>query len=221
MTEATEAEPSPDQRSASPAKAVLARLGGPSGTVSFAAPIIVFVVASGLSPLWFAVIASVMTSLLAAGWRLIRREPPRHAILGLALVVISAVVAATTGEARGFFLLVVIWMGVMSVALLGSVVARRPLIGTFFHRVAGGSPGWHEDRRLMRFYSVLTLLWTVVIAGKFALHAWLYVANAPAWLAFANIVSTVLTAVLVVGTIALVRRTVRATPANLQYTSRT
>ena len=69
-----------------------------------AAPTVAFVVANSLGGLTWAFIALAVAAPAAFGVRLARRESLRAALIGLLIAAGCALVAALTGEARGFFL---------------------------------------------------------------------------------------------------------------------
>ncbi len=185
---------------------LLDQAGGASGMVVAAVPTIVFVVVNQLASLNPALFATVAASLLAFGWRLSHREPLRQAMVGLLIAGACAAVTAFTGEARGFYLVSILTTLVTGVVFLISALVRRPLAGLLLNRIAGGRPGWREDRRLMRVYSGATLVLAAVSIVNCALQTALARADQTTWLAVVHIVSPVLTGVVLVGTIVLARR---------------
>ena len=106
--------------------------GGWSGMVVSAIPTVVFVAVNALSSLRTAVIAAVASALLLTGYRLIRHQPIQQALSGLLGVLVAAIIAGRTGQARGFFLLG-IWSSVIYGAVfLVSMLVRRPLVGAIW-----------------------------------------------------------------------------------------
>ena len=108
---------------------LLASFGGWSGTVISALPLVVFVAVNAVTRLRPAIWAAVITAVLLAGYRLIRRQSVQQAATGLFSVLVAAAIAAHTGQARGFFLL-----GIAGSILYGAIFAitliiRRPLVG--------------------------------------------------------------------------------------------
>lgn len=85
--------PVTDEGWRSTATAILKRAGGVSGMVIAAVPTIVFVVVNSVSSLVPAVIATVIAAIVAFGWRLIRREPLREAMIGLIIAGVCIAVA--------------------------------------------------------------------------------------------------------------------------------
>jgi hypothetical protein len=196
----------------STAKMLLDRAGGTSGLIVAAIPTVVFAVVNGLASLSPALLATVAAALLAFGWRLSRHEPPRQAMIGLLIAGACAAIAVFTGEARGFFLVPILIPFVAIAICLVSLLVRRPLAGLLLNRVAGGRPGWREDPRLLRLYSVATLVCIAVNVFNFTVQIALFLADQTAWLAVAHIVSPVLFGVVMVGTIVLARRVLSSGP---------
>jgi len=74
------------------------------GIAVAAAPSLVFVAVNLVATLYSAIIAAAVTAAAGLGYRLVRRQSPRSALVGSLVVAVGAVLAAITGEARGFFL---------------------------------------------------------------------------------------------------------------------
>ena len=108
---------------------MLASIGGWSGALITAIPTAVFVIVNVTASLRTAVIAAVGAAVLLAAYRLVRKQPVQQALSGLFGVVIAALIAARTGEARGFFLLGIWTSFVYAVPFAVSVLVRRPLVG--------------------------------------------------------------------------------------------
>src|SRR5438132_6014642 len=111
---------------------ILDAMGGWSGTVVAAIPPLVFVVANAMGGLRVAIIAALASAVLLAVYRLIRKQSLQQAVMGVASVGVAALIAARTGQARGFFVL-----GIAASILYGTVFAisllvRRPLVGVLW-----------------------------------------------------------------------------------------
>lgn len=163
------------------------QMGGLSGMLDSAIPVIVFVVANTIAGLGWGIGAAVVAALAISGIRLVRKEPIGQALGGLFGVGIAALIASRTGEAKGFFLLG-IWSFVLyGGVLLISVVVRWPLIGVIWENLNGRGNGWRRERRLVRKYDLATLLWVLVCAARFIVQRWLYDSDQVGWLAVARI----------------------------------
>jgi hypothetical protein len=182
------------------------KLGGLAGILVTSAPTVVFVVVSAFSELTVAIVAAAVAAVGAFTYKLARREPLGGAIGGLVLAMLCALVAALTGEARGFFLLPTALPAVVVLICVGTVLARRPLTGLMLNRVAGGPSTWRRHRALMRIYNVTTLIAVVINLVNFALQAFFYAADQPVILAFAHAATGPIFATLVAATLVAVRR---------------
>jgi hypothetical protein len=183
-TDETPTEPVPD---VDPKQALLDGLGGPSGMVYTALPVVVFVTANAFFALPTTIGIAVAAALALTGWRGLRGERLMSAAGGLFGVVAAGSVAAWTGSASGFFL-IGIWAALVgAVVMLASLLARRPLTGVVWNALHGGKHAWHEDRSVLHAHDVATLAVTAVFAARFVVKQWLYLADATGGLAFAKI----------------------------------
>ncbi len=169
-------------------------IGGWSGALIAAVPTTVFVIVNVVTVLRTAVIAAVASSLLLASYRLIRKQSVQQALSGLLGVVVAAVIAERTGQARGYFLLGIITSFLYAVPFAISIVVRRPLVGLAWEfldptPVAEGEPpvAWHRRRPLLLAYTWSTLAGTAVFLVRGIVQLTLYQHNATGWLAFARI----------------------------------
>ncbi|SOD74081.1 uncharacterized protein DUF3159 [Jatrophihabitans sp. GAS493] len=111
---------------------MLNSIGGISGTIIAAVPTVVFVIANARFGLRRAIVAAVLSAILLTIYRLLRRQPIQQALSGLFGVVVAAVIAARTGQAKGYFLLGIWTSFIYGGALLISVLVRRPLAGVLW-----------------------------------------------------------------------------------------
>ena len=150
---------------------ILSGLGGWTGMAITAIPTVVFVTVNSLSSLRPALIAAVGSALLLSVYRLMRRQSTQQAITGLLGVVLAAVIAARTGEARGFFLLGIGASLLYGSACLLSLVVRRPLVGVIWEYL-DPSPEttpqrvWYRRRELLVAYMWATTAMTAVFAAR-------------------------------------------------------
>ncbi|OLB81620.1 MAG: hypothetical protein AUI14_02665 [Actinobacteria bacterium 13_2_20CM_2_71_6] len=148
------------------------QLGGVRGVVESGVPVIIFVITKLIMPLTPALIVSVGSAVAIAGWRLARRQSVRHAVNGLVGIGFGAFLAWKTGSAKAFYLPGILISLAYGVALLGSVLIRRPLVGWVWSVVvAKGSMEWRGDPRLVKLFSRLTILWAVTYLVKVGIQA--------------------------------------------------
>jgi hypothetical protein len=172
-------------------KQMLDSIGGWTGTVITAIPPVVFVVVNAITDLRPAIYAAIGSAVVLAAYRLIRRQSVQQALTGLFAVVVAALIAARTGQARGYFLLG-IWSSFAYAAAFGvSTLVRRPVVGLLweFLEPTPGDDGrpWYRRRVLVRAYDLATLAATVVFLARGLVQLALFRHNATGWLAFARI----------------------------------
>jgi hypothetical protein len=191
---------------------LMEQMGGVPGLISSTIPVAVFVLVNLLTSLRPALIAALAAGVAVALWRLARREALQPAVSGLFGVGIAAFIAYRTGEARGFYLPGLIYSAVLGTAFLVSVLVRWPLAGVIWHGINGEGQGWRRDPRLLRAYTLATLLWTLVFAARLVVQGLLYNADEENWLGIARLLMGYpLVGVALLGTIWAVRRA-RRTP---------
>lgn len=169
-------------------------IGGWTGTVITALPTVVFVIVVSLTSLRPALIAAIATAAGLALYRLVRKQPVQQALSGLFGVLIAALIAARTGQARGYFLLG-IWSSFLYAVPFGiSVLVRRPLVGLLWEFLdpappdpAAPSTPWYRRRPLLVAYTVATLIGTALFLSRGVVQLTLYRHDATGWLAFARV----------------------------------
>nr|WP_281373061.1 DUF3159 domain-containing protein [Kineococcus aurantiacus] len=176
------------------------------GLACAAAPTIAFVVTDAVAGLTPALIALLVTAVVACALRLARRESPGSAVAGLVVAAVCAGVAALTGEARGFFLPTMGLPVLFIAAYAGSLIARRPLMGLIVNPLSGGPRAWRTHRLLRRLYTVSTLVGLVLAGLTLSARVVLYLADQPAALAVVQVVSTTAFALHFAVTLVLARR---------------
>jgi hypothetical protein len=149
-----------------------AQLGGVRGVIESGVPVLIFVIAKLIFPLTPALLVAVGSAVAIAIWRLAGKQSVRHAANGLVGILFGAFLAWKTGSAKAFYLPGILISLGYGVALLVSVVVRRPLVGWVWSVVmAKGSTEWRGDPRLVRLFGRLTLLWGVIYLVKVGIQA--------------------------------------------------
>jgi hypothetical protein len=152
----------------------------------------VFIIVNVTAGLRTAIFAAVGTALLLTGYRLIRKQSTQQALSGLFGVLIASVIAARTGQARGYFLFGIWTSFAYAVPFAVSLVIRRPLVGLAWEFLdptpsTDDDPPWYRRRILLRAYMWATLAATLVFLSRGIVQAALYHRNSTGWLAFARI----------------------------------
>jgi hypothetical protein len=181
-TPADDAEPTLREMLASDAfrQDVIAQIGGWRGMAESAVPVVVFIVANMLTGLRPALGCSVGSALVIAAWRLARKQSPRQALNGLFGIAIAAFLAARTGKAEAFYLPGILLGLVYAVVFAASTLVRWPLVGVAWGFLTGHGTGWRKERRLLRLFTWLTVLWAVVWGARIGIQAGMYLAGASA-----------------------------------------
>lgn len=170
---------------------LIASIGGWSGSLITAIPTVVFVVVDTTTNLRAAIIAAIGSAVVLAGYRLVRRQSVQQALTGLFGVLIAAIIAARTGQARGYFLLGIWSSFAYAGVFIASIAVRRPIIGVLWEFLdpapAEGDGPWHRRPVLLRAYVGATLIGTVLFASRGIVQLTLFQHNATGWLAFARV----------------------------------
>jgi MFS family permease len=143
-------------------------------------PTAVFVVAllvtdQSLRP---ALVAAVVSGLVIAGVRVVRRESLQQVLAGFVGVVVSAFIATRSGRAEDYFLIGILINGAYGAAYLVSILIRWPLIGLVVAAFRKDSNGWRQDREQYLAYVTASWLWVAMFGTRLAVQVPLYVAGA-------------------------------------------
>jgi hypothetical protein len=165
------------------------QLGGLRGLLESSVPVLAFVLlnfvlnldAVGLAKrtaLYVAIAGAVGTAVLIAIYRLIRREPVRHAVNGVIGIALGAYLASRSGQAKDFYLPGILLTLGQSAALLISVGFRKPLIGYVWAIMANkGKHDWLADGRMLRTFQWLTVAWAASLIVRGGVQGLLYLAD--------------------------------------------
>jgi Protein of unknown function (DUF3159) len=189
---------------------LLEQLGGIGGLVASAVPVVVFVAVNPLAGLVPAIWTSLGAAVALGVWRLARREAVQPAVSGILGVALCAFIAYRTGEARGFFLYGIWYSLIAGLALMVSVVVRRPLVGVLWSVLNGSDFGWRTDRRARFGFDVATAVWAVFLLVRFVVQRYLYDLQQTEWLGVARLAMGLpLTALAALVTVWAIRRAAR------------
>jgi Protein of unknown function (DUF3159) len=190
---------------------LLEQMGGVQGIVASTIPVAVFVVVNLLFALQAALIAALAAGAAIAIWRVARKQALQPAVSGLFAVGVAAFIAYRTGEARAFYLPGLLFSAALGLAFLVSVLVRWPLAGVIWHGINGDGQSWRSDRRLLRAYTLASLLWTLVFVARVVVQGLLYNADEETWLGVARLaMGYPLVGIALLGTFWAVRRARRA-----------
>lgn len=194
---------------------MLGSIGGWRGMFDSGMPVVVFVLANTIGGLRVAIWSAVVAGVVLMSVRLALRQTVQQSISGFVGVALAAVIAARTGEAKGYFLLGIWASFLYAGAFLASVLVRWPAVGVIWEYIDGGGRAWRQERPMMRIYTWTTLLWVTVFLSRGLVQRFLYDQDQTGWLAFARVaMGYPFTAFAFGVTLLAVRRARRARPAD-------
>ncbi|MEX0581285.1 MAG: DUF3159 domain-containing protein [Mycobacterium sp.] len=162
-------------------------MGGVSGLIYSALPVVILVPVSTAFGLLPALIAALSVAAGILVWRLVRRDSVKPALAGFLGVGISALIAWIVGASKGYFLLG-IWMSLVWATVFAvSVLIRRPIVGYVWSWVNGHDRSWRRSRRAVLAFDAATLTWVLVFGARFVVQHHLYDADRTGWLGVARI----------------------------------
>jgi hypothetical protein len=166
---------------------MVAAIGGVRGIIDSALPTTAFILAITLGTLRVAIIAAVATGVALVLLRLVRRESLEQTLSGLIGVVFAAFIATRLHKGSGFFLPGLLFNIAYAVAVIGSVIARRPVIGYVAAIADPRLASWRNSAVLRRAAAQASLLWAAIFTARVAVQGPLYLANDTGWLGAARL----------------------------------
>jgi hypothetical protein len=168
----TEADTDEDEPLPSFSEQLADQLGGVRGLIESGVPVLVFVVVNLIWSLRPAIVVAAASAVAIAVWRLAQKQTVRHAINGLFGIALGAIIAWKTGSAKNFYLPGILLSLAYGLAMLASVALRLPLVGWVWALLADkGSTAWRSDRRMVRTFSWLTVVWALTYLVKTGIQA--------------------------------------------------
>jgi hypothetical protein len=134
-------------------------------------------------------VASLGLALGLVGWRLARGQRPLHALAGLAGSLFSVGLALVTQSAAGYFLPGILSASTTGVAMVASIIVRRPLIALVGRALYGWPMGWLLHPRVRPAYSEITWAWAALYLVRGGVEATLASAGALGALAVSRVVT--------------------------------
>ena len=178
-------------RSTPPRESLPDLLGGRRAAVEASIPPAAFLIGwltggalPGSLALWLGCGAAVLASVAIAIVGLAQGRRPRAVVVGLLAVVVAALIAAYTGEARDFFLIRLLSNAASALAWAGSIVVRWPLLGVVVGTVVGTRTRWRRDPVLLRAYQRASWIWVLQYLVRLAVFVPLWLLDLPGALAF-------------------------------------
>jgi len=190
IAEELDLKPVPDEVDDEPlpsmSEQISEQLGGVRGLIESSVPVLVFVLLNVLlgdavvgldkhTALYWAIAGSVVSALGIGAFRLVQKQPVRHAVNGLFGIAFGAILAWRTGKAENFYLPGILLTFGQAAALLLSMAIRKPLIGYFWGIMANkGRQDWFDNAKLFRTFQWLTFVWVVSLCLRAGVQLYLW-----------------------------------------------
>ncbi len=159
--------------------ALLSAMGGVRGLAESILPglgfVVVYTFTGELLP---SVLIPLAIAALFVVLRVVQKQPYTSAFAGVLGIGLSAGLSLITGRAQDNFLLGFGINAVFLLALVVSLVVRRPLIGVIASLITGEGAPWRLDKTKFRVALVATVLWCALFALRLAVEVPLYFADA-------------------------------------------
>ena len=171
-------------------KSLLASIGGVQGLIENALPsflyVLVFVIWKSIPiALW-----SVGIVIAALSVRHIFKRKPLIQLVG-SFAGLGLAIWLTTrpgGQAKDYFIQGLITNVVYGSVFLLSVIVRWPIIGILVGIFTGQGTRWRADRRKVKFFDIVTMLWVGLFAIRLAVEVPLYLVGDIVMLGFMKLV---------------------------------
>ena len=163
-------------------------LGGRRGMLEGAVPTLGFTLAWITShDLRLSLAISVALAVVLLVARVVHRSTVQFVVNSLVGIAIAAVFALRSGRAEDAFLPGLIYNAGYAVVLVGSVLARWPLLGFMIGGVTGEPTEWHRNRRLVQLCSTMTLLLAAPCVIRVVVQYPLWATHHAGWLGIAKV----------------------------------
>lgn len=161
------------------AASLLATLGGWVGLIESTIPPLAFLVLFTVTQnAVLSVSASAALSLISILKQILQSKPVSQAIVGAALVTVSAWLALRShGSTKDFFIPGFITNISYGAVMLLSVVIRWPIIGLLVGFFKGWGFSWRKNRALLTRFDLVTSLWAILFGLRLVVELPLYFSN--------------------------------------------
>jgi len=171
---------------------LLKSVGGVRGIIESIAPGLAFlVVFTTTHLLLLSVLVPLALAIALILLRVVRHSGLTQALVGLALLAISAVFALVSGKPEANFLPGMWINSILLAVLLASIIVRWPLIGIIVGFLTNELTQWRESKPKRRVLLVATWLWVALFTIRLGIEVPLYLAHETGWLAGARLVTGV------------------------------
>lgn len=165
-------------------------IGGWRGIIDSGLPTIVFVTAYVVTGqhLGQSLTAAVISGILIAVWRAVRRESLTQIGAGFAGLLVSAAFAKYTGNAGDFYLPGLLTNLAYGTVFLVSILVRWPLLGVVLGFLTGQGTAWRSHPLQRRALAAASWIWVALFLGRLLVQVPLYLADAVTALGIVKVV---------------------------------
>lgn len=168
---------------------ILGTLGGARGIIDSGLPSITFLIFFDITKnLNHSAIAALSVSVLLTILRLARRETLQHALSGIFVVAMCALIAHHTGKAKDFYLPGLIINVVYAALYLITNLAGWPILGLLLGPILGENLEWRKNLPRKSAYIRAGWIWFGLFISRLLVQYPLYKANKLNWLGTALVV---------------------------------
>ena len=170
--------------------AIIASIGGVRGMVESILPSLVFLVVFLLSEdVLLSALIPVGVAVLFIIIRVATKLPISPAVTGAVGVGITAALAIITGRAENNFVVGILTNAAYLLAMLVSLVLRRPLIGVIVGLLMGErAANWRQEPRRYRVLTLVTWIWVALFGIRLVIEVPLYLASNVTGLGLAKLI---------------------------------
>ena len=168
---------------------ILGTLGGARGIVDTGTPSILFLITYDVTKnLDHSAIAALALSVVLTIVRLVRRETLQHALSGIFIVAICALIAHHTGKAKDFYLPGLIINALYAALYLITNLTGWPVLGLILGPILGENVAWRKNSARKSAYVRAGWVWFGLFISRLLIQYPLYKANKLNWLGPALVV---------------------------------
>ena len=135
---------------------------------------LVFVVVNAIAGIQPAIYAGMAVALGIVIVRLVSGRPMRYAVSGLFGTAIAIAITARSGRAETYFLPGIISGAATTLALVLSLIIRRPLVAYASWATRGWPLDWYWHHRVRPAYMLVTWIWVAFFGIRTTVQFWLY-----------------------------------------------
>ena len=168
---------------------ILRTLGGARGIVDTGTPSILFLITYDVTKSHdHSAIAALALSVVLTIVRLVRRETLQHALSGIFIVAICALIAHHTGKAKDFYLPGLIINALYAALYLITNLTGWPVLGLILGPILGENVAWRKNSARKSAYVRAGWVWFGLFISRLLIQYPLYKANKLNWLGTALVV---------------------------------